>query len=58
LGVGRHDFGLGWRDLLPVAAAVHDEGLMVTYCNRCNEKKTSNGPCPKCGCPEFRIEKK
>jgi predicted nucleic acid-binding Zn-ribbon protein len=30
---------------------------MVAYCNRCNEQKTSNGPCPKCGCPEFRIEK-
>ena len=31
---------------------------MTTYCNRCNKKKSSNGPCPKCGCPEFRIEKK
>jgi hypothetical protein len=24
-------------------------------CNRCNEPKQSNGPCPKCGCSEFRI---
>ncbi len=31
---------------------------MVTYCNLCNKKKASNGPCPKCGCPEFRIGKK
>lgn len=30
---------------------------MTTYCNRCNKKKTSNGPCPKCGCPEFRMKK-
>jgi hypothetical protein len=24
-------------------------------CNRCNEPKQSNGPCPKFGCSEFRI---
>ncbi len=28
---------------------------MVAYCNRCNERKQDNGPCPKCGCLEFRI---
>jgi Zn finger protein HypA/HybF involved in hydrogenase expression len=28
---------------------------MTRYCNRCNERKESNGPCPKCGCSEFRI---
>jgi hypothetical protein len=30
---------------------------MTRLCNRCNESKQSNGPCPKCGCPEFRIVK-
>lgn len=30
---------------------------MNRYCNRCNEKKDANGPCPKCGSPEFRIVK-
>jgi hypothetical protein len=24
-------------------------------CNRCNAEKTSNAPCEKCGCQEFRI---
>jgi len=28
---------------------------MTRFCNRCNEQKHENGPCPKCGCPEFRI---
>lgn len=30
---------------------------MTRFCNRCNEPKQSNGPCPKCGCSEFRIVK-
>lgn len=25
------------------------------FCNRCNAEKSSNGPCPRCGCPEYRI---
>lgn len=30
---------------------------MTRYCNRCNAKKDTNGPCQKCGSPEFRIVK-
>jgi RNA polymerase subunit RPABC4/transcription elongation factor Spt4 len=30
---------------------------MTRFCNRCNELKQSNDPCPKCGCSEFRIVK-
>lgn len=26
----------------------------VTRCNRCNARKESPGPCPRCACPEFR----
>lgn len=27
----------------------------AAFCNRCNAAKQGNGPCPKCGCPEFRL---
>jgi len=27
----------------------------IAMCNRCNAVKEGNGPCPKCGCPEFRL---
>ena len=29
----------------------------VAYCNRCNDRKAANGPCPRCGSPEFRLVK-
>lgn len=28
---------------------------MKRFCNRCNGEKHENGPCPRCGSPEFRI---
>ena len=25
------------------------------FCNRCNQEKHDNDPCPNCGSPEFRV---
>jgi hypothetical protein len=30
---------------------------MTRICNRCNQEKANNGPCPRCGCQEFRVVK-
>ncbi len=31
-------------------------GRVLLLCNRCNARKPDEYPCPKCGCPEYRIE--